>query len=86
MPPDEGLALLNSGKYTRVAFQKPMPVYITYFTMATDINGELSSFKDIYGRDDAVVASFNAARVANRPRVTDEQVIVIEDDLRDTAP
>jgi murein L,D-transpeptidase YcbB/YkuD len=83
---DEGLALLNSGKYTRIAFQKPMPVYITYFTMATDIDGKLSSFKDIYGRDDAVVASFNAARVANRPRVTDEQIIVIEDDLRDTAP
>lgn len=83
---DEGLALLNSGKYTRVAFKKKMPVYITYFTMATDIDGKLSTFKDIYGRDDAVVASFSAARVANRPRVTDEQVIVIEDDLRDAAP
>lgn len=83
---DEGLAMLNSGKYTRVAFKKKMPVYITYFTMATDIDGKLSSFKDIYGRDDAVLASFNAARVANRPRVTDEQIIVIEDDLRDTVP
>ena len=83
---DEGLALLNSGKYTRVAFQKKMPVYITYFTMATDIDGKLSSFKDIYGRDDAVLASFNAPRVADRPRVTDEQIIVIEDDLRDAAP
>lgn len=80
---EEGLALLNSGKYTRVPFKKQMPVYITYFTMATDIEGKLSSFKDIYGRDDAVVASFNAARVADRPRVTDEQIIVIEDDLRD---
>lgn len=86
MTADEGLALLNSRKYTRVAFQKPMPVYITYFTMATDINGKLSSFKDIYGRDDAVLASFKGARVAERPRVTDEQIIVIEDDLRDAAP
>ncbi|WP_435418624.1 L,D-transpeptidase family protein [Parerythrobacter aurantius] len=83
---DEGLALLNSGKYTKVDFKKKMPVYITYFTMATDIGGKLSSFKDIYGRDEAVLASFNAPRVANRPRVTDEQIIVIEDDLRDIAP
>ena len=80
---EEGLEKLNSGQYTRVAFNKQMPVYITYFTMATDIDGKLSNFKDIYGRDDAVVASFNAARVANRSRVTDEQIIVIEDDLRD---
>ena len=82
---DEGAAMLNSGEYTRVPFQKKMPVYITYFTMATDINGKLSSFGDVYGRDSAVLASFNAPRVANRSRVTDEQIIVIEDDLRDTA-
>ncbi len=83
---DEGVEKLTSGKYTKVEFQKKMPVYITYFTMATDIGGQLSSFKDIYGRDEAVLASFSAPRVANRSRVTDEQVIVIEDDLRDAAP
>ena len=83
---DEGAEILNSGKYTRVAFEKKMPVYITYFTMATDINGKLSTFGDVYGRDSAVLASFSAPRVANRSRVTDEQIIVIEDDLRDTAP
>lgn len=83
---EESVEKLTSGKYTRVEFQKKMPVYITYFTMATDIGGQLSSFKDIYGRDEAVLASFTAPRVANRSRVTDEQVIVIEDDLRDAAP
>lgn len=83
---DEGLSMLNSGKYTKVSFKKAMPVYITYFTMATGIDGRLSSFEDIYGRDDAVTESFAAPRVANRSRITDEQIIVIEDDLRDTAP
>lgn len=83
---DEGLSILNSGKYTKVAFKKAMPIYITYFTMATDVEGKLSTFKDIYGRDEAVLASFSAPRVANRSRITDEQIIVIEDDLRDTAP
>nr|WP_284126531.1 L,D-transpeptidase family protein [Parerythrobacter aestuarii] len=83
---DEGVEMLASGKYTRVPFEKKMPVYITYFTMATNIDGELSGFNDIYGRDGAVLAAFDAPRVANRSRVTDEQVIVIEDDLRDAAP
>ena len=81
---DEAKAVLVSGKYTRVAFAKPMPVYITYFTMAQDINGKLSTFRDIYGRDAAVLDSFNAPRKANRSRVTGEQVIVIEDALQDS--
>lgn len=79
---EEGVAKLSSGKYTRVPFKKTMPAYITYFTMAQDINGKLSSFPDIYGRDAPVLASLDAPRVANRSRVTNEQIIVIEDDPR----
>ena len=80
---DEGVAKLKSGKYTKVPFQKTMPAYITYFTMAQDIEGRLSTFADIYGRDAAVFNAFAAPRKANRSRVTDEQIIPIEDDLRD---
>lgn len=80
---DEGVAKLKSGKYTKVPFQKTMPAYITYFTMAQDIEGKLSTFADIYGRDAAVFNAFAAPRKANRSRVTDEQIIPIEDDLRD---
>ncbi|MXP30463.1 L,D-transpeptidase family protein [Parerythrobacter jejuensis] len=79
---DEGVAKLTSGKYTRVRFEKKMPVYITYFTMATDIEGKLSTFRDLYGRDAAVIDAFAKPRVANRSRVTNEQIIVIEDDPR----
>jgi murein L,D-transpeptidase YcbB/YkuD len=81
---DEAKATMASGEYTRIGFKQTMPVYITYFTMAQDINGELKQFSDIYGRDAAVLASMDKARVANRSRVTGEQVIVIEDNLRDT--
>ena len=81
---DEGVEKLKSGKYTKVPFQKTLPAYITYFTMAQNIDGELTTFADIYGRDTAVLASLDAPRKANRSRVTDEQVIVIEDNLRDT--
>ncbi len=80
----EGVDLIKGGEYTKVSFQKQMPVYITYFTMAQDIDGKLSTFADIYDRDAPVLASFDAPRKPNRSRVTGEQVIVIEDDLRTT--
>ncbi len=81
---DEAKSIMTSGKYTKVGFETPMPVYITYFTMGQDIDGKLRTFKDIYDRDGAVLASFDKPRVANRSRVTGEQIIPIEDDLRDS--
>ncbi|WP_348631985.1 L,D-transpeptidase family protein [Pontixanthobacter sp. CEM42] len=80
---DEAAAVLKTGKYTKIGFGKTMPAYITYFTMAQDINGELRTFRDIYGRDKAVLDSFENPRVPNRSRVTGEQVIPIENDPRD---
>jgi murein L,D-transpeptidase YcbB/YkuD len=79
---DEAVAISTSGEYTRVPVVKSMPVYITYFTMARDIDGTLRTFNDIYGRDAPVLASFNAPRVGNRSRVTDEEVVPIVDDLQ----
>ena len=75
--------MLASGEYTRVAFTQKLPAYITYFTMATNIDGEMATFDDIYERDDAVLAAFQAPREANRSRVTDEEIIEIVDDPRD---
>src|SRR6187402_2216600 len=63
---DEAVAISTSGEYTRVPVKKSLPVYITYFTMARDIDGELKTFDDIYGRDAPVLASFEAPRVGNR--------------------
>lgn len=80
----EAVAISTSGKYTRVNLQKQWAAYITYFTMATDINGELSTFKDIYGRDAPVLASLDKPRVRNRSAAPTSEVIVIEDDLKDT--
>ncbi len=81
---DEAKAVMTSGKYTKVGFEQTMPVYITYFTMAQDINGELKEFSDIYGRDAPVLAALDKPRVANRKRVTGEQIIPIEDNLQDS--
>ena len=79
---EEAVEISTSGEYTRVPVVKSMPVYITYFTMARDIDGTLRTFNDIYGRDAPVIASFNAPRVGNRSRVTDEEVVPIVDDLQ----
>ena len=81
---EEAVEISTSGKYTKVANKRELPAYITYFTMATDINGKMSTFNDIYGRDASVLASLDKPRVRNRSNVTDEEVIVIEDDLQDS--
>lgn len=79
---DEAVEIATSGKYTKVMNERKLPAYITYFTMATDIDGELTTFKDIYDRDAPVLASLDQPRVGNRSNVIDDEVIVIENDPR----
>ena len=80
---DEAVKISSSGEYTKVPVIKTMPVYITYFTMGRDIEGELRTFKDIYGRDAPVLAALDAPRVGNRARVTSEEAVEIIDNLQD---
>ncbi len=79
---DQAVAISKSREYTRVPMTKHVPVYITYFTMAQDINGKLTTFADLYGRDAPVLASFEKPRVPNRARKTNEKVVEIVDDLQ----
>lgn len=82
MSPEEGIANFNSGKYTRVVMTKTFPVYLTYFTMAQDINGKLSTFRDIYGRDVPVLASFAKPReLKTTQRKSDEPVVQLDNPL-----
>lgn len=79
LTPEEGVAHNTSGIYTKVPFTKTIPVYITYFTMARDIEGKLSTFPDLYDRDAPVLESLRQARVETRARVTSEEVVPLED-------
>jgi len=79
---EEAVEISRSGTYTRVPVEKTMPVYITYFTMGRDVDGNLTTFADIYDRDAPVLASLDAPRVANRARETKEKVVEIVDDLQ----
>ena len=79
---EEGVAHTLSGVYAKVPMAKTFPVYITYFTMARDVNGELRKFDDIYGRDAPVMASFAKPRqLHTNQRTTSEPVVEIVDDL-----
>jgi L,D-transpeptidase YcbB len=62
MEAEDGVAILRSGKTTRVPFKEKIPVYIAYFTMATGIDGKMQPFGDVYGRDKAIFASLDKPR------------------------
>ncbi|MFA7603135.1 MAG: L,D-transpeptidase family protein [Novosphingobium sp.] len=82
MPQEQLIANATSGKYTKVPMTRTFPVYITYFTMAQDITGKLATFKDIYGRDASVLASFAKARaLKTTQRISDEPVVQLDNPL-----
>ena len=82
MTPEEAAATSTSGKYTKVAMKRTVPVYITYFTMGQDIDGQMRRFADIYGRDAPVLASFEGPRAAKTDqRISDEPIIELDNPL-----
>jgi len=80
---DEAVEISTSGEYTKVEIERQIPAYITYFTYGTNVDGEMTQFDDIYGRDAPVLASLDQPRVRDRSDVIDDEVIVIENDPRD---
>lgn len=82
MAPEEAAEISRSGKYTRVPMTRTFPVYVTYFTYGQDIDGNLTKFADLYGRDAPVLASFQKAREPKTTqRISDEPVIQLDNPL-----
>jgi murein L,D-transpeptidase YcbB/YkuD len=82
MKPEEGVANATSGKYTKVPMTKTFPVYITYFTYATDVSGKMRAFGDLYERDAPVLASFAAPRAPwDGQRKTTEAVVKLDNPI-----
>jgi L,D-transpeptidase YcbB len=50
-------SVLASGQSTKVDLATPVPVYVIYFTMRAHSNGSITTYPDVYGRDEAVVAA-----------------------------
>lgn len=81
-PTEELVQIAQSGKYTKVPMTKTFPIYIMYFTMASDINGNMGTFNDLYGRDAKVLTSFAAPRkIWDGKRKTTEKVIKLDNPL-----
>ena len=82
MTSSDAVDIVNSGKYTRVPMTKTFPVYIMYFTMASDITGKMGTFPDLYSRDGAVLAAFAAPRAPwTGQRQSTEKVIKLDNPL-----
>ncbi len=43
--------MLAKGKNSGVSLSKPVPVHLTYFTAAIDVQGKLQTYADVYGLD-----------------------------------
>ncbi|MEO0031541.1 MAG: hypothetical protein RIS94_1299 [Pseudomonadota bacterium] len=82
LPPETAVEYNLSGKYTKVPMTKPWAVYVTYFTVARDVNGLMRSFADLYGRDPAVIASFAKPReLHTSQRKSNEAIIKLDNPL-----
>ena len=82
MPGGQAAAISRSGIYTKVPMTRTFPVYITYFTIGTDIDGTLRTFDDLYDRDKPVLESLAAPRqTKTTQRKSDEEIIVLDNPL-----
>jgi murein L,D-transpeptidase YcbB/YkuD len=51
--------VIASKKTVEAKFVKPVPVHIVYFSAAALLDGSIVSYKDLYKRDDRVIAALN---------------------------
>ncbi|HZV08743.1 MAG TPA: L,D-transpeptidase family protein, partial [Novosphingobium sp.] len=80
--PERAVELYKAGKYARVVMTRTFPVYLTYFTVGRDVNGQMSIFNDLYARDEPVLASFAQPRqLHTTQRTSTDEVIVAQDPL-----
>jgi murein L,D-transpeptidase YcbB/YkuD len=82
MPAAEAAELSRAGEYKKVPMTRTFPVYLTYFTFARSIDGELKPFADIYERDTPVLASFKGPReLKTTQRASEEAIIQLDNPL-----
>lgn len=76
---------LYSGGTRDITLDKPVPVYLTYFTVSVDENGKLQKFGDIYGHDDRITSALQGRPVRYKaPEAVD--AVASADDVVNEAP
>ncbi|MGB4865551.1 MAG: L,D-transpeptidase family protein [Hyphomicrobium sp.] len=81
----EKVASMYGGGTRDITLDKPVPVYLTYFTARVDDEGKLQTFSDIYGHDERVSAALQGKPVRYK---TPEKVdaVASSEDTMDEAP
>lgn len=78
----EAAEISRSGDYTKVEMTRTFPVYLTYFTYARSIDGQLKPFDDLYARDKPVLDSFAGPRqLKTTQRASEEEIIKLDNPL-----
>lgn len=54
-------AAIAEGRTRTIPLPKPLPVMLLYWTASADLHGELHFYRDVYGRDAAVLAALDGA-------------------------
>ena len=82
MSQQDAVSSFEALKYRKVPMTRSFPVYLVYMTLGSDINGQLSAFGDIYGRDKPVADSFRSARqLHTTQRASTEAIIKLDNPL-----
>jgi L,D-transpeptidase YcbB len=77
VPVTKSKEIIKSLEYTRVPVKNELPVYITYFTMATAVDGKMQSFGDIYARDKPVFDAMAAVRPVRVGKMQKNKDVVV---------
>ncbi|MGQ0456225.1 MAG: L,D-transpeptidase family protein [Hyphomicrobium sp.] len=63
----EKVASMYGGGTNEVLLDKPVPVYLTYFTARPGADGKINAFADIYGHDSRLLAALSGRPVRYEP-------------------
>ena len=68
------------GGTNEIALEKPVPVYLTYFTARVDEDGKLQRYSDIYGHDERLMSALQGRAVRySAPEEGRDDVVAAQD-------
>jgi murein L,D-transpeptidase YcbB/YkuD len=54
------MRIVADGRTATIQLERPVPVLVLYWTAASDLHGEVHFYRDVYGRDGAVLSALDA--------------------------
>ena len=56
-------AAIEAGRTQKIALDKPVPVYVLYWTAVARMDGTVDFYPDVYGRDKKLTAAFAGQQI-----------------------